>query len=350
MSGTEPTRRTVLTQSIGVAGALLAAGQHGAALAQHAAPAGDRDASTGSARPAVSAAVMRVPVIVPQSKDALPDVRRRNAQAMVAAIEATMKTSANPPRLIVFPVLQYVSAQRAISGVPVTDVAVDLLAEPLDKSIFAPVIEACRRHNCYVATSTQEKTSRMPGRYFHTGFIMGPEGLVLRSPKTQARSAPEVSYIKDIKDEYIAAFGPDSVLPVAKTPIGVLGCYIEAEVEVFEASRKLASRGAEIICHPSLEDDTTPWSAIKQALAYQCQVYLLTGATSRNIKTNDPTGGWCGGAATIVGPDGRILASMGGRNEGAATAMLDMNALEQARRDHGFKTNPGKGLYTEVYK
>ena len=99
----------------------------------------------------------------------------------------------------------------------------------------------------------------MPGRHFHTGFIMGPEGLVLRAPKTQAKSAAEMSYLRDIAEEYKKVYGPDSVFPVAKTPIGNLACYVEAEAEVLEVSRALASRGADLILHTSLEEDDVPW-------------------------------------------------------------------------------------------
>ena len=340
MTDNAPTRRSVLTQSAAAAGVVVAASA--AAQARAAAPAPQ------ASRPAFNAAVMRVPVIVPPNAASLEDVRTRNMNAMVAAIEAAMK-GPNPPRLLVFPVLQYVSAQRAVSGVHISQVAVDLSAEPLERSIFAPVVAACRRHNCYVATSTQEKTARMPGRFFHTGFVMGPQGLVLRSPKTQARSAPEIFYLRDIADEYVKAFGPDSILPVAKTPIGNLGCYIEAEVEVAEATRYLAAKGAEIIIHPSAEDEGTPWLALKQAAAYQNQVFLLTAATSRNIKPNDPTGGWGGGASTIVGPDGKVLASMGGREEGAAKAMISLDAIAAARTANGFKTQPAWNLYRQFY-
>ena len=292
----------------------------------------------------VSAAVMRVPVLVPTSLASLPDIRRRNAEAMVAAIEGLMR-GASPPRLIVFPVLQYVSSKRGEAGIPIDAVAVDLLAEPLDRGLFAPIVEACRRHGCYVATSTQEKTSRLPGRYFHTGFLMGPEGLLLRSPKTQARSAKEISFLRDIKAEYIAAFGPDSILPVVRTPIGTIGCYIEAEAEVLDAARLLASRGAEIIVHPSQEDDETPWLALKQSIAYQCQVFLLTGTTSRTMGAAQSLAGWSGGSATIVAPDGRILAAMGGKDEGAATAALDLDRIAAARTRNGFKTSPAREIY-----
>jgi predicted amidohydrolase len=333
------TRRNMILGSAMAGGAVLAGGQ---ALAQ-----GD---PSGGVQMSYKAAVMRVPVLVPPSLDALPAIRARNAGAMIAAIEDTMKGPGPKPRLIVFPVLQYVSSHRAVSGVPMSAVAVDLTIEPLDKSIFAPVIEACRRHNCYVATSTQEKSFKLPGRYFHTGFVMGPEGLVLRSPKSQAKSAPEVSYLRDLADEYVKAFGPDSILPVAKTPIGTLGCYIEAEAEVLEAARLLVSKGAQVIIHPSLEDDNTPWMPIKQAIGFETQVYLLTGASSRLIDKAHPDGDWAGGASTIIGPEGQVLASIGGRNEGAATATIDLGAVEAAKKKNGPKTTPAWALYKDLYR
>jgi deaminated glutathione amidase len=302
-----------------------------------------------SARPAFKAAVMRLPVLVPPSEDALNDVRRRNAEAMVEAIENVMRSASSKPRVISFPVLQFTSARRAVSGVPMSRVAVDLVSEPLDKGIFAPVVEACRRHNCYVATSTQEKVPQKEGWFFHTGFIMGPEGLVLRSPKAQAQSAPSVAYLRDIKDKYKSIFGEDSIMPVAKTPIGTLACFVEGEAEVLEASRLLASKGAEVILHTSMEDDEIPWTALKQAIGFQCHVFLLTGATSRLIYADNPAGEWAGGSATIIGPDGRLLAEKGGQDEGYAVANIDLAAIDAAREKFGRNTVPAWDLYTDLY-
>jgi deaminated glutathione amidase len=300
--------------------------------------------------PPYRAAVMRVPVIVPPTLDTVEATRAKNAENMVAAIESVMKGPGPKPRIVVFPVLQYTSARRAVSGTPMSMVAVDLISEPLDKGIFKPVIEACRRHNCYVATSTQEKVPQMPGRYFHTGFIMGPEGLVLRSPKSQAQSAPEVSFLRDIADEYKKIFGPDSILPVVQTPIGKLGCYVEGEAEVLEVSRLLASKGAEVIVHTSMEGNDTPWQAIKQAIGYQCHVYLLTGTTSRIYLPKTPDGEWMGGSSTIVDPEGRVLAQMGGKDEGFVVADVDLAVNAAARKKHGRNTIPAWNLYTDLYK
>jgi len=296
-----------------------------------------------------NAAVMRLPVLVPPSADALDDVRRRNSEAMVAAIEQLMRSVNPKPRIVVFPVLQYTSARRAVSGVPMSKVAVDLISEPLDKGIFAPVIEACRRHDCYVATSTQEKVPQKEGWYFHTGFIMGPEGLVLRSPKAQAQSAPSVAYLRDIKDEYQRIFGADSIMPVVQTPVGKLACFVEGEAEVLEASRLLASKGAQIILHTSMEDPEIPWQALKQSIGFQCHVYLLTGATSRMIYA-DGKEDWGSGASTIVGPDGRVLAAKGGREEGFAVAEIELAAIDAAKEKFGRNTVPAWDLYRDLYR
>ncbi|MSO99392.1 MAG: hypothetical protein EXR11_14460 [Rhodospirillaceae bacterium] len=331
---TKVTRRTMLkaTGAIG-AGTLI----------------GPAEAQDAASPKLFKAAVFHTPVLVPPSGDALPAVRARNTEAMVAAIEKAM-AGADKPRILSFPVLQLTSAQRAVSGVPMSAVAVDLISEPLDKTVFAPIVAACRRHNCYVSTSTQEKVPQLPGKFFHTGFIMGPEGLVLRSPKSQAQSAPEVSYLRDFPEEYTKIFGPDSIMPVVQTPVGKLACFVEGEAEVLEASRLIASKGAEIILHTSLENGETPWQALKQAIGFQCHVFLLTGVTSRNIFANDPAGKWAAGAATIVGPDGKILAQMGGQDEGFAMADINLAAVAEAKKKFGRNTVPAWNLYTKLYK
>ncbi|MBL8629462.1 MAG: hypothetical protein JNM81_07530 [Rhodospirillaceae bacterium] len=338
--------RRTLVAGVPVASALAAFGVSQAQAA-------DRPAAVAASAPEIKfpAAVMRVPVNVPPSAGELENVRKKNLAAMVEAIEGVMRANATAkPRIVNFPVLQLTSAQRSVSGVPMSAVAVDLVSKPLDKTVFAPVIEACRRHNCYVATSTQEMVPQMPGRYFHTGVVMGPEGLVLRSPKSQAQSAPEVSYLRDIADEYTKIFGPDSILPVVKTPIGNLACYVEGEAEVLEVSRLVAAKGAEIILHVSLENEETPWMALKQAIAFQCHVYLITGATSRTLYANNPEGKWAGGASTIIGPSGKVLAQKGGQDEGFAVAEIDIGAIAEAKKKYGRNTVPAWNLYTNLYK
>jgi predicted amidohydrolase len=333
------TRRTLLTAAAGAA----------MSRAPRAAAAGKPAAAVESPAASYRAVALRLPIEVPTSAAALDATRQRNAAAMVAAIDAAMTGPGPKPRLLVFPVLQYTSSRRAVSGVPMSAVAVDLLSEPLEKTLFAPVVAACRRHQCYVATSTQEKIPQFPGLWFHTGFVVGPEGLVLRSPKAQAQSAPEVSYLRDIAADYRRVFGPDSIMPVADTPLGRLACLVEGELEVLEAARLLASKGAQVILHTSLEDGDVPWLALKQAVGFQCHLYLVTGTTSRFRQATQKRDEWCGGASTIIGPDGAVLASRGGRDEGAAVADIDLTKITAAQRRFGRNTTPAWALYKDLY-
>ena len=137
-------------------------------------------------------------------------------------------------------------------------------------------------------------------------------------------------------------------MPVVQTPVGRLACFVEGEAEVLEASRLLASKGAEIILHTSLEHPGIPWQALKQAIGFQCHVYLLTGATSRLIYA-DGKEEWWGGASTIIGPDGRILAAKGDQEEGFAVAEIDLAAIEEAKQKYGRNTVPAWGLYKDLY-
>ena len=307
------------------------------------------EADGASARPIIRAAVLRHPQLVPSTVRDLDATYARNAKGMIAEIDKAMAAAGRKPRLFVFPVLQIHSAgPRGSSGVPIEAVAVDLVSKPLAEGVFAPIVAICKRHDCYVVTTTIEKTPRLPGLYFHTGLIIGPEGLVLRSPKAQAYSTSDITPLREIVDEYANAFGEAAILPVAKTPIGTLGCFVEKEGEVLEAARLLVSKGAEIIVQPSAERDDVPWAAIKQATAYECSTYLLTGTVSRRTFADNAAGVWHPGAATIVSPEGTIIASISGQNEGCVAADLDLN-LVAARRAARAKAMPVGRLYSKMY-
>ena len=276
------------------------------------------------------------------------DTMRRNAERIASEIDALMERTDPPPRLVVYPVLCLTAASRHLSNVSIDAVAMPVPGEP-----FAPILDACRRHNCYFVSSAQEQVPELPGHYFHTGFVLGPEGLVLRAPKAQAYSAPEITSLRDIYEEYRGIFGPDSVLPVAQTEIGAIGCLVESELLVPEAARRLRRSGAEIIVHPSLErspDVGPPYTAMRQAVAYANGVYVLSATTSREVRADDPLGSqWWGASSLVVGPDGRIDASVGPRGEGVAVATIDPVRLAESRERQARTTEPADILYREIY-
>ena len=178
----------------------------------------------GTARPIIKAAVLRHPQLVPSSADDVVATRTRNANGMIAEIDKAMAVAGRKPRLFVFPVLQMSHSAGPLSpsagprGVPIEAVAVDLVSQPLAQGIFAPIVAICKRHDCYVVTCTIEKTPRLPGKYFHTGIIIGPEGLVLRSPKAQAYSTADITPLREIADEYAKVFGEAAIFPSRRRP------------------------------------------------------------------------------------------------------------------------------------
>jgi len=278
----------------------------------------------------------------------------RNAKRLAGIIEQTALSSRTKPRLFVFPVLSLLgegSLLAELGTVPrfnIDELAVDFEHD----SRLTPILQACKRHNCYVASSCVEKIAALPGKYFHTGFILGPEGVVLRSPKTQAPTSPGITLLKDFYHEYIKHFGSDAVLPVAETPIGNLGCLVEGEFLIPEAVRTLRKKGAHIILHPTLQHEgpgNPPYMALRQANAFANGVYWLSAAPSREIvivKGKEYEQKY-GGGSSIVGPDGMVISAPD--CEGAATSLIDPNQIISCRNAHEKRTKPADIIYQNLY-
>ncbi len=108
--------------------------------------------------------------------------QHENAARIARKIDFLCESIDPKPRLIVPPELCLTGARRFLVDAPMETIAVELPGE----SVFGPILDACRRNNCYFASTAQEKLAAIPGHFFHTGFVFGPDGLVQRSPKSQA--------------------------------------------------------------------------------------------------------------------------------------------------------------------
>jgi predicted amidohydrolase len=75
----------------------------------------------------------------------------------------------------------------------------------------------------------------------------------------------------------------------------------------------------------------------------------VTGTTSRFTQSDKPVAEWSGGAATIVAPDGTVLAARAGRDEGSASADIDLTKIDAARKQFGRNTTPAWALYKDLY-
>ncbi len=277
----------------------------------------------------------------------------RNAERTARIVEKLITTAGVTPRIIVLPVLCLTGIGAVLQELGIAPridreaIAVNLLA---NDQRLEPLQKLCATYQCCIASSCVEKISAFPGKYFHTGFVLGPSGIILRSPKTQAPTSAGITLLKDFHKEYSDCFGSDAILPVAETPLGKLGCLVETEFLVPEAARKLRRKGAEIILHPTAQHagpGYPPYQAMRQSLAYTNGVYWLSAVPSREtaVVHGKQQQIWFGGGSSIIGPDGSVIACIKGKNKGFATGNIDLTFLTACREKQGRYTEPDPGIY-----
>lgn len=291
------------------------------------------------------AAVVQNSVQWLRADEPITEVRQRHGEEMAAIIDATCASTSPSPRLFVFavqPLNGTLIATNTMPGGGVPDVALDIAAAVLPGGPLFPVVEACKRHNCFVSGSSVESQPQFPGLFFHSGFIIGGEGLLLRAPKVQGTTVPEVTLVRDVVEKYIESFGADSVLPVVETAIGGLACCVHSEVELPELTRELRRKGARVITNPTnYTHPKHPNIELPRAAAYFNSCYVLSAIRSRNVMVGKED--WVGGTSTIYGPSGELLASISG--EGVAIARIDPDYADEIRKEFQIRRLPAPSVF-----
>lgn len=123
-------------------------------------------------------------VTEPSTRDAVIALNRERA---LAAIERLILSEGPSLRLVVLPVCQLQAPLPDRTAKALDDVAIALPGPEV-----APLVAFCQRHSLYLASSCIERFPPLPGWRFHSGFILGPDGVMLRAPKAQARTVPHL--------------------------------------------------------------------------------------------------------------------------------------------------------------
>jgi predicted amidohydrolase len=231
----------------------------------------------------------------------------------------------------VFPALGLVGAGRRPPDLDRQNTSIELPHPRIQ-----PLLDACARNGVYAATSTPERIPGFDGQTFHTGFLVGPDGIVLRSPKAQAYSAAGVTPLRNFRAQYEARFGAESIYPVAETPLGRIGVLVEREIQLPEPARVVASRGADLIINLSAEGERAieqfPVDATRVAAAYANCVYILSASFPRILfPSQDPPEDPYAGCGRIVDYEGRVIGSVSSSVDGYAAAWIDPQARRQRR-------------------
>ena len=270
-----------------------------------------------------------------------------NVARMIATVERTVAGYApfGDVRLLAFPEFAHAA--------PVYETSAQLLerlALPLPNEHTDAYGAVAKRLGVWIQTGTfLERDDRFPGAVFNTTCLIGPEGLLTRYRKVN----PWIPWEVHASPADIADY-PDEPFPVARTPIGNLGCAICYDWLFPEAMRQLAANGAEVLVRVSAYMDpwgaTAPmdwWTVINRARAIENVAYVVAANQAASAH-NYPPFSWPGGSM-VVDYDGRILAQADpGPFEKVVVAPIDLDALraERARRTgHDFLGH----LRTEAY-
>lgn len=266
-----------------------------------------------------------------------------NVANIVRLIEAATQ-SATPPDLVVLPEF---SMQGPPHGMPAAS-WIDLACCTIPGSITQPLQALARERKIYIGGHQFESDPEWPGRYFNSCFLIDPSGAVIlryRRVNTAAFPSPH-----DFMDPYCARYSPAEIFPVADTPLGRLAMIPCGEINVPEVARVLMMQGAEVILHPTNSPRRPAQEAAKIARAAENMVYVISANVAGSIGFSYD-GTVLGGRSHVIDFLGRSLAYQDDAAETTAvSAMINVEALRQARRQDTGTANPLLRARWEMYR
>jgi predicted amidohydrolase len=233
-----------------------------------------------------------------------------------------------PVRLIVFPEFAHAA--------PIYLTAQELkrhLAMPIPNEHTERYAEKAKEHDLYVQTGTFiEFDEKYPSHVFNTTCLIGPEGILYKYRKVNTWIPWEVHVSPHDIEGY-----EEEMFPVARTPIGNIGCAICYDWLFPEPLRQLTANGAEILIRVSAYMDpwgATPpmdwWTVINRARAIENTAYVVAANQAASLEHYPPFS-WPGGSM-IVDFDGRLLAQADpGAGEKIVVAPIDISSLRHER-------------------
>jgi predicted amidohydrolase len=265
-----------------------------------------------------------------------------NVQRAVALVEAAC-ARAEPPKLVVLP-------EFAMQGPPHGGTVrewIDKACYPIPGPITAALAKLAIRNGIYIGGNQFEVDASWPGRFFNCCFLISPKGeVILRFRRINTASWPSPH---DFMDGYFAHYGIEGTFPVVETELGRLAMVPCGEIAVPEVARVFMMRGAEVILHPTNEQESNAQEAAKVARAAENMVYLISANVAGGIGFS-ADGSVLGGRSQIVDYRGKRLAFDASSEESTGvSAVIDVEALRRARRETGMANTLLRGRW-DMYR
>ncbi len=275
------------------------------------------------------AAACQVDFPCPQTREEIKQHTARMIEMIDMAVQGYSPFL--PVKLLAFPEFAH--------AVPIYPTAKELrekLAIPVPNEHTERYAARAKEHGVYIQTGTfLESDARWPKAVFNTTCLVGPEGVLYKYRKVNPWIPWEVHASPHDLEGY-----DDELFPVARTPIGNIGCATCYDWLFPESLRQLAANGAEILVRISAYMDpwgATPpmdwWTVVNRCRALENVAYVVAANQGASLRHYPPFS-WPGGSM-IVDYDGRILSQADpGAGEKIVVAPIDIDMLryERARR------------------
>jgi len=261
-----------------------------------------------------------------QSKDETWEIIDANIDRAIAMIREAC-SGPTPPKLVVVPEFAFQGPPRSVPVSEWIERACTAMPGPITDRLSV----LAREYGIFIAGNHFEVDPKWPDRYFNSSFCLDPKGeMILRYRRinTASWTSPH-----DILETYRAAYGDEGIFPVADTELGRLAIFPCGEIAVPEISRMFMMRGAEVLLHPNNEPLSAVADAAKICRAAENMCYLVSANVAGTAGFSDTL---TGGHSQIVDFTGTRLALAETAEETTAcSAMIDIGALQAARRDTG---------------
>src|SRR5699024_2338455 len=178
-----------------------------------------------------------------------------------------------------------------------------------------------------------ERLPQFPNHYFNTGFIFGPTGeLIHKRHKLRHGLLTLYTSPYDVLDKYMEEFSDgrsvgETLFPVAKTEIGILGLCICHEVRTPEVSRQLVYNGAELIIRPTNEPDLAGRVHLDIARAIENKVYWIVSNSGQSMEDRISSDS---GSSRIISYQGDIIAESA-LSDSTVWGVVDIDRLRSVR-------------------
>lgn len=187
----------------------------------------------------------------------------------------------------------------------------------LDGPEVAAISAKAKQYGTHIAFGAYVKDPDWPGHVLSLTNLVGPDGELIAS-HWKARNVRGLfpnfelftTTVYDVLDEYVAMYGADAVLPVAKTSLGNISLS-STQLEP-ELMRALAIKGAEVILRTA-SGSFTEVDVASTALHNKVYVAIANNALLlRKGPYFEDTGA---GGSAIYGPDGKVVVRADSKHE-----------------------------------